>query len=70
MSNYVPWQPGRPTGPARFGLTQDQWRAVCALQHRYATNSHGDRPAFVMPARMRFLKFLVASGRVNEGERR
>ncbi len=66
---YVPWRPGTPTGPARFGLTQEQWRRICELQHRYATNSHGDRDpiAYVPTPRLMFTLWLRETGRLRDG---
>lgn len=69
MSKFVPWRPGDNPGPARFGLTQNEWRCVLELQARYATNSHGDIPEPLPPSGLLFLKHLVTTGRINEGDR-
>lgn len=65
--NFTPWRPGDPISVPRFGLTPAQWQRMLELHARYATNSHGDVPEPVPPPRLRFLKHLVRTGRVNEG---
>lgn len=69
MSNYVPWKPGDLIGPPRFGLTPDQWVKILHLQHRYATNSHGDRDRleYVPSPRMAFTRWLRQTGRLRDG---
>jgi hypothetical protein len=71
MSNFVPWRPSDRLPPTRFGLTQEQWRKVLLLQAHYHANPHLDwpdgKPVPDASPRLRFLRHLVTTGRINEG---
>ena len=71
MTQLVPWKPGDRIPPAKWGLGYDQWVRILHLQHRYATNSHGDRDACeYIPAptpRLEFAKYLRQTGRLRDG---
>lgn len=68
--NFKPWRPGDSYGVARFGLSARQWADICHLQHRYREHRDADDRYTPEPSpRMQLIRYLVATGRVNEGER-
>lgn len=60
------WRPGD-IGPARFGLTDEQWRRLVLLYQDVQSGKRTEWPECYRTPRERFYKYLVADGRINEG---